>query len=89
MIFLLYIVKGQRNRERPKRSWEKDVEDWMEASVWRVEQTAEYRLMYGRSTKAATSGNGTAKDRQRVPSIVSLFFITDYPTFLINAFLIQ
>ena len=25
--------KGQRNRGRPKRYWEKDVEDWMGASV--------------------------------------------------------
>ena len=50
-------VTGQRNRGRPKRSWEKDVEDWMGASVWRVGRTAEDRLMYGRSVKAATSGN--------------------------------
>ena len=48
-------VKGQRNRGRPKRSWEKDVEEWMGA---RVGRTAEDRLMYGRSAKAATSGNG-------------------------------
>ena len=27
--------------EQPKRSWEKDVEDWMGASVWRVGRTAE------------------------------------------------
>ena len=51
-------VKGQRNRGRPKRSWEKDVEDWMGASVWRVGRTAEDWLMYRRSIKAATSGNG-------------------------------
>ena len=51
-------VKGQRNRGRPKRSWEKDVEDWMGASVWRVGRTAEDRLMYIRSIKAVTSGNG-------------------------------
>ena len=38
--------KGQRNRGRPKRSWEKDVEDWMRGggSVWRVGLTAEDRL---------------------------------------------
>ena len=34
-------VKGQRNRGRPKRHWAKDVEDWMGANVWRVEQMAE------------------------------------------------
>ena len=34
-------VKGQRNRRRPKRYWEKDVDDWMGASVWRVERTVE------------------------------------------------
>ena len=27
--------------EQQKISWEKDVEDWMGASVWRVGQTAE------------------------------------------------
>ena len=51
-------VKGQRNRGRPKRYWEKDVEDWMGARVWRVGLTEEDRMMYGRSVKAATSGNG-------------------------------
>ena len=48
-------MKGKRNRGRPKRSWEKDVEDWMGVSVWRVGRTAEDRLMYRRSIKAATS----------------------------------
>ena len=28
-----------------------------ETGVWRVGQTGEYRLMYGRSIMAATSGN--------------------------------
>ena len=51
-------VKGQRNRRKPKRSWEKDVEDRMVASVWQVGRRAEYRLMYGRSVKAAMSGKG-------------------------------
>ena len=51
-------VKGQRNRAMQKISCEKDVEDWMRASVLRVGRTAEDRLIYGRSTKAATSGNG-------------------------------
>ena len=51
-------VKGQRNRGTPKRFWEKNVEDWMVAIVWRVGRTAEDRLMFRRSTKAATSGNG-------------------------------
>ena len=32
------------------------------ASVWRVGRTAEDRLMYGRSVKAATSGNGEGKE---------------------------
>ena len=34
-------VKGQRNTGRPNRSCEKDVEDWMGASVWRAGRTAE------------------------------------------------
>ena len=51
-------VKGHRNRGRPKRSLEKDVDDWMGASVWRMGRTAEYRLMYGISVKVATTGNG-------------------------------
>ena len=52
-------MKGQRNSGRPTRSWEKDVEDWMGASVWIVGRTAEYNgMMYRRSIKAATSGNG-------------------------------
>ena len=51
-------VVGERNRGRPNRPWEKDAEDWMEASVWRVGRTAGDRLMYGRSVKAAASGNG-------------------------------
>ena len=44
-------------RGRPTRYWEKDVEDWMGASVWGVGRTAEDRLAYGRSVKEATSGN--------------------------------
>ena len=44
--------------EEGKRSWEKDVEDWMGASVWRVGRTAEARLIYGRSVTATTPGNG-------------------------------
>ena len=54
----LLEVKGPRNRGRPKRSWEEDVEDWMGAIVWRLGRTVEVRLVYGRSVKAATSGNG-------------------------------
>ena len=50
--------------EQTKRSWEKDVEDWMGASVWRVGRTAEDRLMYGRSVKAATSGNRLDKRKR-------------------------
>ena len=46
--------KKQRNRNR---SWEKDVKDWMGASVWRSGRTTEDRLMLRRSIKAATSGN--------------------------------
>ena len=54
-------VKGQRNRGRPTRTWEKDVEEWMGLSVWRVGRTADGRLMDTRSIKAATSGNGKRK----------------------------
>ena len=57
-------VKDQRNRGRPKRSWEKDVKNWMEARVWIMGQAAEDRLMYRRSTKAARSENGYAKERR-------------------------
>ena len=42
------------------------MEDWIGASVWRVGRTAEDRLMYGRSVKAATSGNGYANDKNLV-----------------------
>ena len=31
-------LKGQGKRGRPKRYWEKDVEDWMGASVWDEQQ---------------------------------------------------
>ena len=38
----LYIVEGkvegQRTRGRPKRPWEKDVEDRMGTNVWRVDE---------------------------------------------------
>ena len=34
-------VKGRRNRGRSNRCWEKDVEDWMRASVWREGRTAD------------------------------------------------
>ena len=44
--------------------WEKGAEDWMGASVWRLGRTAEDRLMYGRSVKTATSGNGLAKEKE-------------------------
>ena len=37
------------------------MDDWMGASLWRLGQTAEDRLMYGRSVKAATSGNGSSE----------------------------
>ena len=57
-------MKSQRNRGRPNRSWEKDVEAWMGASVWRVGRTEEYRLMYRRSVKAATPGNGLVKEKK-------------------------
>ena len=30
--------KGQRNRGRPKRSWEKGVEDWMVSGEWDEQQ---------------------------------------------------
>ena len=42
-------MKGQRNRGRSKRYWEKELENWMGARVWRVGRTAEDRLMYGRN----------------------------------------
>ena len=43
------------------------MEDWTEASVWRMGRTAEDRLMNGRSIKAAevTSGNGLSKREGR------------------------
>ena len=47
-------MKCQTNIGGPKRYWEKDVEDWMGASVWRFGRTAEDRLMYERPVKAAT-----------------------------------
>ena len=34
-------MKGIRNRGRPLRYWENDVEDRMEARVWRVGRTTE------------------------------------------------
>ena len=34
-------------------------------NVWRVGQTAEHRLMYGRSIKAATSRNEEVKVREK------------------------
>ena len=33
--------------EQPKRLWEKDVDDWMRASVWRVGRTAKEILGEG------------------------------------------
>ena len=50
-------VTGQRSRGRPKTYWEKDLEDWVGASAWRVGRTAEDRLTHSRSIKAAKSGN--------------------------------
>ena len=41
----------------------------MGASVWRVGRTAEDRLMYKRSIKAAASGNGFS-ERERMMTIV-------------------
>ena len=35
------LESGTNSRRRTKRSWEKDVEDWMRASVWRVGRIAE------------------------------------------------
>ena len=48
-------VKVQRNRGISNRYLEKDVVDWMRASVWRVGRTAEDRRMYIRSVKTVTS----------------------------------
>ena len=48
-------VKRQTNRGRIKGYWEKDVEDWMGASVWRVGQTAEDQPMW-RSVWGQVSG---------------------------------
>ena len=56
----ILVVIVERNGGRPKRSWEKDLEDW----IWRLGRTAEYRLMYGRSIKPARSGNGLGKERE-------------------------
>ena len=39
-------VSGERDEQR-KRCWEKDVEDWMGASVWREGRTAEEMLGEG------------------------------------------
>ena len=41
------------------------MEGWMGACVWRLGWTVEDRLMYGTSVKAATSGNGYAKEKKR------------------------
>ena len=46
------------------------MEDWIGASVWKVGRTAEDRLMYGRSVKAATSGNGYANDNNLLHIVV-------------------
>ena len=35
------LESGTNTRGRLKRSWEKDVEGWMTASVWRVGRTTE------------------------------------------------
>ena len=42
-----YKAKGQRNKGRPKRYWQRDQKDWVGESVglWRVGRTAEVRLM--------------------------------------------
>ena len=59
------ILEGKvETRGRPKRYWEKDVKDWMGASVWRMGRTAEDRLMYGRFVKASTCGNESAKEEE-------------------------
>ena len=50
-------VEGQRNRGRPKRPWEKDVEDWIGVSVWRVGRTEEDWLMYSRSVVECRTRN--------------------------------
>ena len=50
-------INTRKKTKRPKRSW--DVEDWLRASVWRVGLR-----YYRRSIKAATSGNGEAKERE-------------------------
>ena len=47
---------GQGNRGRQNRSY--DMEEWMGANVGTVGRTAEDRLMYRISIKAATSGTG-------------------------------
>ena len=39
-------LKRRNNRGRPEIIWEKDMEDWMGKSVWRVGGTAEDQLMY-------------------------------------------
>ena len=43
--------------EQQKISWEKDVEDWVGASVWKVGRTAEDRETNRRTIKAVASRN--------------------------------
>ena len=46
-----------QNIWKAKEIWEKDVKDWMGASVWRVGRTVEDRKMFKCSIKAARSRN--------------------------------
>ena len=68
-LILVGNVKGQRNTEGPKRSWEKDAEDWIGASVWRVGRTAEEILGEGCGGldwgKCLESGTNSRRDLGR------------------------
>ena len=68
----------------PKRSREKDVEDWMVASVWRVGRI-EDRLMHGRS--AIRQGSNIRKRMSemrrklciRIPQTCHIYFCEWFP----------
>ena len=61
------LESGTNSRGRPKRSWEKDVEDWMRASVWRVGQTAEegHRDLGRRMWRTGSLVSGKWDEQQR------------------------
>ena len=51
-------VEGKRGRGRPTRTWEQDIETWLETTTTKAGKMAKDRMLYRRKIQEATSSYG-------------------------------